>query len=128
MDTVVSLNHRAVLDGCSSGEVLSHQQEEDIINLAFDILSKRYAPGEKLSDPIEVSRFLQLRLKDCTREVFGCIYLSTQHQVIACEDLFFGTIDGAPVYPRTVVEQCFIHNAGAVIAYHNHTHVVEPSE
>lgn len=34
--------------------------------------------------------------------------------------MFFGTIDGASVYPREVVKRALILNAAAVIIAHNH--------
>jgi DNA repair protein RadC len=62
-------------------------------------------------------------------EVFGCLFLDNQHAVIAAEDLFRGTIDGASVYPREVVKRALALNAAAVILYHNHpSGVSEPSQ
>jgi DNA repair protein RadC len=40
--------------------------------------------------------------------------------LIAAEDLFFGTIDGASVHPREMVRRCLELNAAAVILAHNH--------
>jgi DNA repair protein RadC len=37
------------------------------------------------------------------RDIFSCLFLDTRHALIACEDLFAGTIDGATVYPSLVV-------------------------
>ena len=49
--------------------------------------------------------------------------------MIAVEDLFFGTIDGASVYPRVIVQKALEHNAVAIVAYHNHpSGVAEPSK
>lgn len=42
--------------------------------------------------------------------------------------MFFGTLDGACVYPREVVKEALMQNAGAVIVAHNHpSGVTEPS-
>ena len=55
--------------------------------------------------------------------------LDNQHRLIEFRELFFGTIDAAPVYPREVVKLVLEHNAGAVIFAHNHpSGVSEPSE
>ena len=44
-------------------------------------------------------------------------------------ELFRGTIDDAPVYPREVVKRCLHYNAAAVIFAHNHSSgVAEPSQ
>jgi DNA repair protein RadC len=40
--------------------------------------------------------------------------------VIAYEELFQGTLDGAEVHPREVVRRALGHNAAAVIVAHNH--------
>jgi DNA repair protein RadC len=49
--------------------------------------------------------------------------------LIACQDLFRGTIDGASVHPREVVKEALRHNAAAVILAHNHpsSGIAEPS-
>jgi DNA repair protein RadC len=69
------------------------------------------------------------RLAQHPYEVFTLIYLDKRHRVIACQDLFRGTIDGASVYPREVVKEALKHNAAAVILAHNHpSGVAEPSQ
>jgi DNA repair protein RadC len=40
--------------------------------------------------------------------------------VIACEELFRGTLDVASVHPREVAKQALFHNAAALIVAHNH--------
>ncbi len=47
------------------------------------------------------------------------LFLDNRHRLIACEELFHGTINAAPVYPREVVRR-LLHNAAAVILSHNH--------
>ena len=65
-------------------------------------------------------------MKPCTRcahldyEVFGVVYLDTRHRIIAAEELFRGTIDGSEVHPREVAKAALVHNAAALILYHNH--------
>ena len=76
--------------------------------------------SDVLSSPGETLRFLQHHLGNHTREVFCCIFLDSQHQVLCCEDLFFGTLDGAAVYPREVATRALQYRAAAVIFAHNH--------
>ena len=60
--------------------------------------------------------------------MFLGLFLDTRHRVIACEELFQGSIDGACVYPRVVAEKALRHGAAAVIVAHNHpSGVAEPS-
>jgi DNA repair protein RadC len=43
--------------------------------------------------------------------------------------MFYGTIDGASVHPRVVVQRALALNCAAVVIYHNHpSGVAEPSQ
>ena len=84
--------------------------------------------SDVLSSPGDTLRFLQYHLGTHNREVFCCIFLDSQHQVLCCEDLFFGTLDGAAVYPREVATRALQYRAAAVIFGHNHpSGIAEPS-
>lgn len=97
-------------------------------------LGRRYLDAElktstALADPATSARFLKARLAAYPYEVFACLFLDNRHRVIAFEELFRGTIDGANVHPREVVRRCLAHNAAAVIFAHNHpSGVAEPSQ
>tara|TARA_R110001583_G_scaffold33548_1_gene113303 strand:+ start:46 stop:372 length:327 start_codon:yes stop_codon:yes gene_type:complete len=54
------------------------------------------------------------------REIFSVLLLNQKHELIAYEELFQGTIDGASVYPREVVKLALHYNAAAAIFAHNH--------
>ncbi|WP_024329317.1 DNA repair protein RadC [Thioalkalivibrio sp. ALR17-21] len=84
--------------------------------------------GEALTSPAATRRFLSARLRDYPFEVFSVLFLDNRHRVLAFEELFRGTIDGASVHPREVVRRVLHHNAAAVILAHNHpSGVAEPS-
>ncbi len=84
--------------------------------------------GAGLTSPGQVRTFLRAQLWDRPYEVFCCLYLDTRHRVLAFEELFRGTIDGASVHPREVVKAALARNAAAVIIAHNHpSGVAEPS-
>jgi len=86
------------------------------------------AEGDVLSSPGDTRRFLQHHLGSRSREVFTCLFMDSQHRVLRCEDLFFGTLDGAAVYPREVAVRALQYGAAAVIFAHNHpSGVAEPS-
>jgi DNA repair protein RadC len=81
-----------------------------------------------IDSPDGTRQFLNLHLAHQAREVFCCLFLDSQHGLICCEDLFFGTLDGAAVYPREVAVRALQHGAAAVILAHNHpSGVAEPS-
>ncbi|MFO1507164.1 MAG: DNA repair protein RadC [Lysobacterales bacterium] len=96
-------------------------------------LGRRYLDAElrrseALTDPAASARFLKARLAGYPYEVFACLFLDNRHRMLAFEELFRGTLDGASVYPREVVRRCIAHNAAAVIFAHNHpSGVAEPS-
>lgn len=84
--------------------------------------------GDVLNSPAATRRFLQYHLGAHAREVFSCLFLDSQHRVLGCEDLFFGTLDGAAVYPREVALAALQNSAAAVIFAHNHpSGIAEPS-
>jgi len=91
-----------------------------LVALALAVLASRHEPGEALTSPAQTQAYLRLRLSERTTEVFGVIFLDNRHRVLAMEDLFSGTIDGASVYPRVVVQQALERNAAALVLYHNH--------
>ncbi|MFT5482726.1 MAG: DNA repair protein RadC [Halieaceae bacterium] len=100
-----------------------------VVELAQRQLAEQLEHGEALTRPEMTKKFLVRRLRGSRREIFCCMFLSSQHHMLACEDLFMGTIDGAAVYPREVVVRALHHNAAAVIFAHNHpSGVAEPSQ
>lgn len=97
-------------------------------------LSERYlaeplARGSMVADQAGAAEFVRLRLGGRRQEVFACLFLDSQHAVIAFDELFFGTVDGANVHPREVVRRALERNAAAAILVHNHpSGVAEPSD
>lgn len=82
-----------------------------------------------LSSPRETQAFLIGQIGHLPYETFVALFLDTRHRVIACRELFRGTIDGASVHPREVVREALACNAAAVILSHNHpSGVAEPSQ
>lgn len=98
------------------------------LELARRSLAEQLQERPSLGNPRDSGDFLRARLRHLPYEVFGCLYLDNRHRVLAFEELFRGTIDGASVHPREVVRACLLHNACAVIFAHNHpSGVAEPS-
>lgn len=107
---------------------LNDAEQQSVIQLALKILRARHRRGRVLSNPLATREYLQLVLGGYRNEVFGAIFLDSRHRVLAFEEMFFGTIDGASVYPRVVVQRALELNAAAVIFVHNHpSGVAEPS-
>lgn len=93
---------------------------DEIMNGARQALSARVRRGTLLNSPRLTANFLIARLGQRPHETFTLIYLDNRHRMIACEDLFRGTIDGASVHPREVIKEALRHNSAAVIFAHNH--------
>ncbi len=84
--------------------------------------------NDTLTSPEDTRRYLTSRLRENRNEVFACLFLDNKNRIIEYEELFFGTIDGASVYPRQVVQRALSHNAAGLILAHNHpSGVAEPS-
>jgi DNA repair protein RadC len=99
------------------------------VELARRHLKEPLKIGCALTAPDSTRRFLLAELRDRPYEVFCCLFLDNRHRLIAFEEIFRGTIDGASVHPREVVRQTLLHNAAAVIIAHNHpSGVVDPSQ
>ena len=81
-----------------------------------------------LSSAAQARDFLFSKMRDLHSEVFSCVFLDSQHRLIAYEELFHGTLNQAPVFPREIARRVLGHNAAAVILSHNHpSGVAEPS-
>lgn len=99
-----------------------------VLELSKRYLGEKIQRGSPLESPDLTEQYLKSVLRDHPHEVFACLFLDTRHRVIAYEELFHGTIDGATVYPRVVAEKALRHGAAALIAAHNHpSGVSEPS-
>jgi DNA repair protein RadC len=104
-------------------------KEQATINKALKILDREVRGSDPLSSSVVTRNFLRLAMANLEREVFKALFLDNQNRVIAVEDLFFGTIDGATVHPREVAKAALLCNAAAVIFAHNHpSGVAEPSQ
>jgi DNA repair protein RadC len=127
LDGVVKVDSTRLM-ACAGVGAAKYAQLRAALELARRQALTILCAGDILSSPGETRRFLQYHLGAHPREVFCCIFLDSQHRVLRCEDLFFGTLDGAAVYPREVAVRALQYNAAAVIFAHNHpSGVAEPS-
>jgi DNA repair protein RadC len=102
---------------------------DSLLDLALKVLAHRHRRGEPLTSPEATRAYLRLKIAERQYEVFACVFLDNRHRIIAFEELFRGTIDGAPVYPRVVVQRALEIHAAAVVLVHNHpSGVAEPSQ
>ena len=106
---------------------LNDVEKQSVITLAMKVLAIKHRAGRPLGNPEATRNYLRLRLADYRNEVFGSLFLDNRHRIIAMRELFQGTIDGASIHPRVVVQQALEANAAAMVFFHNHPGVAEPS-
>lgn len=103
-------------------------QLQAVMELARRCLATTLERQPALHSPAAASDYLRAALRHQPHECFMVLFMDTQHRVLACEELFRGTIDRAQVYPREIVRRILQHNAAAVILAHNHpSGLAEPS-
>ncbi len=106
-----------------------YSQLQAVLEMGRRHLAASIQRESALESPQAVRDFLKAKLRHELHEVFACLFLDTKHRVLAFEVLFYGTIDGASVYPRQVVKRALANNAAALILTHNHpSGVAEPSQ
>ncbi|EKE81477.1 RadC family protein [Idiomarina xiamenensis] len=127
----------AALLSAGTEQLLSHRglgparvlQLQVVMELAKRYLQERLSRECCFSEPDHVKQYLTAQLRHQQREVFALLLLDSQHRLLRYEELFHGTINAAPVYPREVIKLVLQHNAAAVILAHNHpSGVSEPSQ
>ena len=119
---------RAELRGLPGLGDAKFSQLQAVLEMARRALAETLRSGDALGSPAAVRDFLRLTLAYRDREVFLAVMLDAQNRVLACEELFRGTLTQTSVYPREVVKCALERNAAAVIFAHNHpSGVAEPS-
>ena len=77
-------------------------------------LAASLAPGTVLATRDQAKRYVLARTRDLPFETFAA------QRVIACDELFRGTIDTAEVHPREIVRRALEVNATGALITHNH--------
>ena len=99
-----------------------------VMEMARRNLDETLRRGDALESPEQTAGYLAMHLREKTREVFAALFLDNRHRVIAYEELFQGTVDGAQIHAREVVKRALELNACALIVAHNHpSGISEPS-
>lgn len=94
--------------------------DHDVLAAAETLLRSKLERQGSIGNPQDASDFLRMRLGALTHEEFHIMWLDNRHQILGCEKLFNGTIDGASVHPREIVKAALQINACAAILAHNH--------
>ncbi len=116
---------------CSSRGLGSakYAQLQAVLEMGKRHLWETITRSDSLTSPDDTRDYLTTRLRGHQNEVFACMFLDSKNRIIEYEELFFGTINGANVHPRKIVQRALRHNAAGVILAHNHpSGVAEPSQ
>lgn len=76
--------------------------------------------GAVFDCPAAVREYLLLQLFNEPRELFGVLWLDSQHRAICFEVSSVGTTTQTSVYPRELARAALKHNAAAAVLCHNH--------
>ncbi|MGH1428737.1 MAG: RadC family protein [Arenicella sp.] len=126
MSNPKSETHIEESDG--SYKFLKPVTKEEIIQIALTLQLENIKEMPLLNGSTDSQDFLKLHLSDREQEVFTVLFLNNRHILISCVDMFFGTINGASVYPREIVKEALKQNAASIIVAHNHpSGIPEPS-
>lgn len=95
----------------------------DIVE-AKEILGQYYREqlrsGAILGSPQMVKDYLKVAFAGLEHEVFMVLFLDNNMRLIEAVQMFRGTLAQTSVYPREVVKEALVRNAGSVILAHNH--------
>ena len=94
-----------------------------VLAIAESLIASDFYRRDALTDPKGCAAFLRAKLHDRPYEVFCVVHLDSRHRVLAFEELFRGTIDGASIHPRELVRSVLKHNAQAVVLSHNRAEI-----
>jgi len=97
-----------------------HARAQVVLEIVKRMLRQELARGPVLNAPGRVRDFLRLSFGRIGHEVFTVLFLDAQQRLIACEELFRGTLTQTSVYPREVVRRALTLNCASVILSHNH--------
>lgn len=99
-----------------------------VLEIARRSLAQELKAAPVFDAPQKVKDFVALHLGALPYEVFAVLFLDSQHRLIDLRELFRGSLAQTSVYPREVLRQALLLNAGAAILAHNHpSGVAEPS-
>jgi DNA repair protein RadC len=91
-----------------------------IHDVAGQYLEQRLVGRDYVSSSEKVFAYLRHHLENLDKEIFKVIYLDSANGVIALEDAGRGTVQGAVVHPREIIERALVLNASGMVFAHNH--------
>ncbi len=84
--------------------------------LAFAEIPRRYP----LTRAAEVARYLTLTYGDQNQEVLGALLLNGCYRLLACREIYRGTLTHAAVEPRAILKEAILAGASVIVLFHTH--------
>ncbi len=88
--------------------------------LARRDLSSTLRRGQRIQAPTDCYEYVLALCRDLPYESVLALWLTGRNHILASEELFHGTRNAAPVYPREVLRRAMELNACRLILVHNH--------
>ncbi|TVO31886.1 DNA repair protein RadC [Vibrio algivorus] len=92
----------------------------ELLEKAAEVIGESLMGQDAYTDPDITMKYLSCKLAKQEREIFAVMFLDNQNRLIEYQQLFYGTVNAASVYPREVVKAALSLNAAAIIIAHNH--------
>lgn len=107
----------------------TYVQLQAVLEMGRRHIAETLYKNNVFTQPEHVKEYLYTQLRHQPREIFAVLLLDNQHQLLSYQELFYGTVNAAAIYPREVVKLGLKHNATAMILAHNHpSGIAEPSD
>jgi DNA repair protein RadC len=83
---------------------------------------RRYELPRAIVDPQDAYNAIKTitNVQEEAQEVFGVLILNTKNKIVAVHEISRGTINSSMAHPREVFKPAVLHNAAAIICFHNH--------
>lgn len=81
----------------------------------YDVQKQIGAPYDAYKAITEITK-----VQEEAQEVFGILILDTKNKIVAVHEISRGTLNASMVHPREVFKPAVLHNAAAIICFHNH--------
>lgn len=115
--TVAAPTPALIAAGCSPAAALDLQLVHDAaVRVAMEPVRKL----EVISSWTALQAYVRTRMAYDGRESFRVLFLDKKNQLIRDEQMYRGTVDHAPVYPREVAKRALELDASSLILVHNH--------
>ena len=84
--------------------------------LAFAEIPRRHP----LRRAAEVARYLTLTYGGLNQEVLGALFLNGCYRLLACREIYRGTLTHATVEPRAILKEAILAGASVIVLFHTH--------